>query len=74
MDIARYNPNSVSMDGHVTMFEFSEGEYVKFEDIKGLQLFLLQVQDVIQCNECSDIDKVAGIRSLVSEVIKCGIK
>jgi hypothetical protein len=36
------------------------------------KLFLLQVQDIVDCNECSDAEKVAGVKLLVSEQLRAG--
>lgn len=33
-NLKRYNTNAVGMAGHVDMFEFSEGEYVKFSELE----------------------------------------
>ncbi len=34
--LKRYNTNAVGMSGHVTMYDFSCGEWVKFDDVKKL--------------------------------------
>jgi len=34
------------------------------------KLFLLQVQEVVECADCSDSDKIASVRVLVSEQIR----
>lgn len=36
------------------------------------KLFLLQLRDVVECNECSDADKVAGVKLLVAEQLRAG--
>jgi len=36
------------------------------------KLFLLQVQDLVECPECSDKDKLDGIRLLIAEQLRAG--
>jgi len=36
------------------------------------KLFLLQVQEAVECDECSDADKIHSIKLLIAEQLRAG--